>query len=172
MYLLDSPASIISIFIYPTITIHHFTIREQYSTKIDRYRSIPSPSLPIGNTINNDNDLFLPFNDNHDDNDDIQEDADIRLQTDMEQILDAAILNSNDEQQHNKVFLELRSLIMTYMTEHQTLKQINVDDLFEYLPDNYSLPLIFSQLLHLCASTQRYSLHSTADDQLYIVKVI
>jgi len=90
----------------------------------------------------------------------------------MEQILDAAIYNSNEEQEHNKIFLELRSLITTYMNKQDSIKQININDLFELLHENYSLPLIFSQLLHLCGSTQRYYLHSTSNDNLFIEKMI
>jgi hypothetical protein len=97
-------------------------------------------------------------------NDDIQEDVDIRLQTDIYQ--------SNEEQQHNKVFLQLRSSIMSYMTKYNSIKTIHVDDILESLDNNYSLPLVFSQLLHLCASTQTYHLHSTSNDNLFIEKMI
>jgi hypothetical protein len=132
---------------------------------------IRSPPIPISNVL--DEDPFIPNSPSFI-NDDIQEDVDvdIRLQTDMEQILDAAIYNSNEEQEHNKIFLELRSLIITYMNKHDSIKQINVNDLFELLHENYSLPLIFSQLLHLCGSTQRYSLHSTSNDNLFIEKMM
>jgi hypothetical protein len=90
----------------------------------------------------------------------------------MEQILDAAISNTNEEQEHNQIFLQLRSSIMTYMTQHNATKKTNIDDLLETLDDSYSLPLVFSQLLHLCASTQRYSLHSTSNDNLFIEKMM
>jgi GTP-binding protein EngB required for normal cell division len=90
----------------------------------------------------------------------------------MESMLDAAISNSNEEQEHNKIFLELRSSIMTYINKHDSIKQINVDDLLETFDEDYSLSLIFSQLLHLCASTQRYYLHSTSNDNLFIEKIL
>ena len=144
--------------------------------KIDRpyFRTIRSPSIPITDVLD-ENALvplsplpsFIPEM-----TDDQQEDYDIRLQTDMEQILDAAICHSNEEQEHNKIFLELRSSIMSYMNKHDAVKTTNVYDLIESLHDNYSLPLVFSQLLHLCASTQRYDLHSTSTDNLFIEKII
>ena len=158
--------SILSIYIYPMITNHYLSIRERYSIKI--YQPIRSPPVPISNAL--DDNLFDPLSPTF--IDDIQEDMDTRFQTDMEQILDAAILNSHEEQEQNKVFVELRSSIQTYMTEHESIQQTNVDDLLETLDDHYSLPLIFSQLLHLCASTQRYLLHSTANDRLFIEKRI
>ncbi|CAF0794238.1 unnamed protein product [Rotaria sordida] len=173
----DCPSSIVSIFIYPTITIHHLTVRERYSTKIDQSfsRTIRSPSIPITDVLNENvliSSLSPPTSPlfTHDFNEDIQEDVDIRLQTDMEHILDAATYHSNEEQENNKIFLELRSLIMSYMNEHDSVKTINLDDLLETLHDNYSLPLVFSQLLHLCATTQRYYLHSTSNDNLFIQK--
>ena len=104
-------------------------------------------------------------------NDDIQ-DIDIHLQTDMERILDAAIYHSNEEQEQNRIFTELRSSIMSYMNRYNAIKRINLDDLLESLNDNYSLPLIFSQLLHLCASTQRYYLRSISDHNLFIENII
>ena len=106
----------------------------------------------------------------HEPDDDVQEDFDVRLQTDMEQFLDAAIEQSNEEQEHNKVFLELRSTITSYMNKHETTQTIDAHDLVDSLGDKYSLPLVFSQLLHLCASTQRYHLQSTSDDNLLIRK--
>ena len=161
----------LSIFIYPIITIHHLTIRERYS-----YQSIRSPSIPISQVLDEHALIPLPSftNDDNDNDDNLQEDGDIRLQTDMEQILDAAIYQSNEEQQHNKIFLELRSSIMSYMTKNNSVKTTNVDDIIESLDNNnnYSLPLVFSQLLHLCASTQRYNLHSTSNDNLFIEKII
>lgn len=144
--------------------------------KIDRpfSRAIRSPPIPITDVL--DENALVPLSPIpsliHEMNDDIQEDFDIRLQTDMEQILDAAILNSHEEQEHNQIFLQLRSSIQTYMTEHESIKQTNLDDLLEILDNQYSLPLVFSQLLHLCASTQRYSLHSTSNDKLFIEKMI
>ncbi|CAF2708765.1 unnamed protein product [Rotaria sp. Silwood2] len=175
----DCPSSIVSIFIYPTISMHHLTIRERYSVKIDRpfSRIIRSPPIPISDVLN-ENALISSSSSPtspsfiHEFNEDIQEDADIRLQTDMEQILDAATYHSNEEQEHNKIFLELRSLIMSYMNKHDSVKTINLDDLLETLDDNYSLPLVFSQLLHLCAATQHYYLHSTSNDNLLIEKTI
>jgi hypothetical protein len=167
LFLLDCSPSIVSIFIYPTITINHLTIRERYSTKIDQSRpTIRSPPMPISDALDE-----IPLSPSFINNDQ-QEDVDIRLQTDMEQILDAAILNSNEEQEHNKIFVELRSLIISYMNKHDSIKQINVNDLFEIFHEKYSLPLIFSQLLHLCVSTQRYHLHSTSDENLFIEKII
>jgi len=138
-----------SIFIYPTITIQYLTIRERYSTKMNRPQTIYSPPIPITDVLD-DNNTLIPYSPSfiHD----INEDVDIRIQTDMEQILDAAISNSNEEHEQNKIFLELRSLIMTYMNEHETIKKTNINDLFETLHDNYSLPLIFSQLLHLSSN--------------------
>ncbi|CAF2737724.1 unnamed protein product [Rotaria sp. Silwood2] len=171
----DCPLSMVSIFIYPTIHIHHLTIREQYSIKIDQSfsRTIPSPM----SDVLNENALILsspPISPSfiHEFNENIQEDVDSRLQTDMEQILDAATYHSTEEQEHNKIFLELRSLIMSYMNKHDSIQTINLDDLLETLDDNYSLPLVFSQLLHLCAATQRYYLHSTSNDNLFIKKII
>ncbi|CAF3943436.1 unnamed protein product [Adineta steineri] len=170
----DCPSSIMSIFIYPTITIHYLSIRERHSTKIDQpfIRTIRSPSIPITNVL--DENALAPLSPLpsfiYETNDDIQEDFDSQLQTNMEQFLDAAVYQSNEEQEHNKVFLELRSSIMTYMNKNDTVKTTNVYDLIESLHDNYSLPLIFSQLLHLCGSTQRYSLHSTSNDNLFIDK--
>jgi hypothetical protein len=160
---LDCPSSILSIFIYPIIINHYLSIRERYSIKIDQPIRSTSPDVLDQNFFDPLSPTFI---------DDIQEDMDIRLQTDMEQILDAAILNSHEEQEHNKIFLELRSSIQTYMTEHESIKQTNLDDLLEILDNQYSLPLVFSQLLHLCASTQRYSLHSTSNDKLFIEKMI
>lgn len=90
----------------------------------------------------------------------------------MEQILDAALTTSQEEQEHNQIFLRLRSSIMTYMTEHKSIEQTNLDDLLDTLQDQYSLPLVFNQLLHLCASTQRYSLHSTVPDNLFIERIM
>ncbi|UJR31774.1 hypothetical protein I4U23_019252 [Adineta vaga] len=172
----DMPPTIISIFIYPTITIHQLTIREQYSlkTKQSLCRTIRSPPIPITDVLD-DNALVplspLPsFTSEMNDDDEIQEDFDIRLQTDMEQFFDAAIYQSNEEQEHNKIFLELRSTIVSYMNKHHDIKSINSYDLIETLDVKYSLPLIFGQLLHLCGSTQRYQLHSTADDNLFIEK--
>ncbi|CAF4880476.1 unnamed protein product [Rotaria sp. Silwood1] len=174
----DCPLSIVSIFIYPTINIHHLTIRERYSIKLDQpfSRTIRSPPIPISDVLN-ENTLISsssPASPSfiHEFNEDIQEDVDIRLQTDMEQILDAATYHSNEEQEHNKIFLELRSLIMSYMNKHDSVKTINLDDLLETLDDNYSLPLVFSQLLHLCAATQRYYLYSTFNDNLFIEKMM
>ncbi|CAF4879974.1 unnamed protein product, partial [Rotaria sp. Silwood2] len=87
----DCPLSMVSIFIYPTIHIHHLTIREQYSIKIDQSfsRTIPSPM----SDVLNENALILsspPISPSfiHEFNENIQEDVDSRLQTDMEQILD------------------------------------------------------------------------------------
>jgi hypothetical protein len=144
--------------------------------KIDRpfSRTIRSPPIPITDVL--DENALVPLSPIpsliHEINDDIQEDFDIRLQTDMEQMLDAAIYHSNGEQEHNKIFLELRSSIVSYMNKHDSVKTTNADDLIESLHDNYSLPLVFSQLLHLCASTQRYCLHSTSNDNLFIEKII
>ena len=161
--------------IYPTITIHHLTIRERYSTKIDQslYQPIRSPPIPITDVL--DENALVPLSplpsfpfEINDNNDEIQEDFDIRLQTDMEQFFDAAICQSNEEQEHNKIFLELRSNIVTYMNQHDTNKTIDAYDLIETLDNKYSLPLVFGQLLHLCGSTQRYHLHSTANDNLFI----
>jgi hypothetical protein len=174
---LDCPQSTISLFICPPIIIHHLTIRERYSTKIDRpfSRMIRSPPIPISDVL--DENALVPLSSPassfiYENNDDIQEDVDIRMQTDMEQFLDAAIHHSNEEQVQSKVFLTLRSSIISYMNEHESVKMTNFDDLLESLHDNYSLPLVFSQLLHLCASTQRYSLHSTSNDKLFIEKIM
>ena len=163
--LIKDEYSSMSIFTYPIITEQYFSIRERCLMKIEPIRS---PPIPIADVLNNDEftDQYSPIF-----IDDNREDVDIRLQTDMEQILDAAILNSNEEQEHNKVFLELRSSITTYMHKHEANDQINVDDLFQTLDNQYSLPLIFSQLLHLCASTQRYNLHSTTDEKLFLEKI-
>ena len=89
----------------------------------------------------------------------------------MEQFLDAAVGHANEEQEHHQVFLTLRSSIQSYMSEHDAVQTIPVDDLVQSLPRDYSLPLVFSQLLHLCASTQRYSLHSTTHENLFIEKL-
>lgn len=160
----------VSIFIFPTITIHHLTIRERYLTKIDQSYIQPMPLADI----HDDNELDViqpsPIPDFIDDVN--EEDGDIRLQTDMEQLIDAASYQENEEQEHNKIFLELRSLIMSYMKEHDSVQKIDAYDLFESLHDNYSLPLVFSQLLHLCAATQSYSLHSTSNDNLFIEKIM
>lgn len=135
--------------------------------KINHFEPIRSPPIPITDVFKGDlSDRYSPTF-----IDDNQEDVDIRLQTDMEHILDAAILSSNEEQEHNQVFLELRASITTYMNEHQANNQTNFDDLLGTLDDQYSLPLVFSQLLHLCASTQRYCLHSTANETLLIEKI-
>lgn len=154
----------VTIFIYPIITTQYFPIRERYSMKIEPIRS---PPIPITDVFNDEfTDRYSPIF-----IDDNREDVDIRLQTDMEHILDAAILNSNEEQEHNKIFLELRSSITNYMYENQTKNQINIDDLCQTLDNQYSLPLVFSQLLHLCASTQRYYLHTITDETLFIEKI-
>ncbi|CAF3555520.1 unnamed protein product [Rotaria socialis] len=174
----DCPTSVVSIFIPPTITIQHVTIRERYSIKIDASfsRTIRSPPIPLSDVLNDDALMPLPLSPTpsftYDINEDIQEDVDIRLQTDMEQMLDAATQHSNEEQQHNKIFLELRSLIVSYMNQHDSVQQVNADDLLDSLNDNYCLPLVFSQLLHLCGATQRYALHSTSNDNLFIEKLI
>lgn len=160
--------------IYPTITIQQLTIRERYSTKIDQtsHRTIRSPPIPITDVL--DDNAQVPLSPlgslSHEMNDDegIQEDFDVRLQTDMEQFLDAAICQSNEEQEHNKIFLELRSNITSYVSQHNVNKTINAYDLIETLDGKYSLPLIFGQLLHLCGSTQRYHLHSTMNDTLVL----
>ena len=155
-----------TIFIYPIIINHYLSIRERYSIKIDRIPTMHSSSPAM---TFEDNLLFsyAPPDD------DVQEDMDIRLQTDMEQMLDAALTISHEEQEQNEIFLQLRSSISDYMFEHQSLVQTNVDDLVEILlPHQYSLPLIFSQLLHLCASTQRYYLHSTDDNDLFLEKIL
>ena len=171
---LDCSSSIQSLCICPTITIQHYSIRERYTTKVDRSfsRAIRSPPIPLAEVL--DQETFMPLSTSsplstfiHD----VDEDADIRLQTDMEHFLDAAICQSNEEQEHNRTFLTLRSSILIYMNEHQATNTTNVDDLIDSLHDHYSLPLVFSQLLHLCASTQRYHLHSTTAENLFIEKV-
>ncbi|CAF1075267.1 unnamed protein product [Adineta ricciae] len=171
----DIPSPIISIIIYPTITVQHLTIRERYLTKIDQtsYRTVRSPPIPITDVL--DDNAQVPLSplgsfshEMNDDDEGIQEDFDIRLQTDMEQFLDAAICQSNEEQEHNKIFLELRSNITLYMNQHNVNKTIDAYDLIETLDEKYSLPLIFGQLLHLCGSTQRYHLHSNTNDTLFL----
>lgn len=175
---LDSASSIMSIFIYPTIIIQHLTIRERYSmiNNSTYSRTIRSPSIPLADVLNDNALMPIPSSPIssfiYDFNEDVQEDVDDRLQSDMEQIVDAAAQQSNEEQEHNKVFLELRSSIMSYMNEHDSMKQINVDDLLGTLHNHYCLPLVFSQLLHLCGATQRYSLHSTSSDNLFIEKIL
>lgn len=171
----DWSPSLVSIFVYPTIVIRHFTIREQYALKMDQpsYRPIRSPPMTIADVL--DANALVPLSPlpgfTHEDNEDVHEDFDVRLQTDMEQFLDAAMCHSNEEQEHNKAFLALRSTIVTYMNEHESVPTVDAHDLVQSLKDQYSLPLVFSQLLHLCAATQRYQLRSTADDNLLIGKV-
>lgn len=159
-----------TIFIYPFIINHYLSIRERYSIKIDRIPTIHSS--PQTTTAFEDN-LIFSYSPTYLPSDDVQEDMDIRLQTDMEQMLDAALTNSQEEHEQNEIFLQLRSSISDYMFERQSVVETNVDDLVEILlPNQYSLPLIFSQLLHLCASTQRYYLHSTDNDDLILEKII
>ena len=168
-----------SSFIYPTITIQYLTIRERYSLKIEQQmpsQSVHSPPIPISDVFDDNLLSSLPLQSpilmttsNHEFNNDIQQDnVDIRLQTDMEQILDVSIYHSNEEQEQNRVFLQLRSSIISYVNKHNSMKKLNLDDLFESLHDNYSFSHIFSQLLYLCASTQRYYLHSTSNSNLFL----
>ena len=140
----------------PLIANHYLSIRERYTIQIDRVQSIHSPPPST-------------FDDHPND---FQEDMDTRLQTDMEQFLDVALTTCREEKEQNETFLQLRSSISNYMSEHQSITQTNIDDLVEILPNQYSLPLIFSQLLHLCASTQSYVLHSTETNDLFLRKIL
>lgn len=101
----------------------------------------------------------------------VEEDADLHLRSQMEQFLDTALDHTSEGQQHNRIFLSLRSLIIDYVNEHRHDDRINAEDLIASLPNEYSLALVFSQLLQFCASTQRYCLRSNSSDQLILEKV-
>lgn len=145
--------------LFPLIVNHYLSIRERYTIPIDRVQSPPPSTF-------DDHPSFASFPN------DFQEDMDTRLQTDMEQFLDVALTTCREEKEQNETFLQLRSSISDYMSEHQSITQTNIDDLVEILPNQYSLPLIFSQLLHLCASTQSYHLHSTDTNDLILQKIL
>ena len=165
----ELPSSIRSSFIYPSISQQHFTVRQRYSekTKLSEPERIRSPAMSMAEVLHSD--TFAPIDSPHPIivEAEEQEDLEIRLETDMKHILDVAFDKINDEQKENEIFVKLRSTILNYLNEHQPY---DLHHLIDSLYDQYSLPLIFSQLLHICASTQNFSLHSTNQNDLILQK--